>query len=974
MTPERWARVQEVFAAALELAPSARRSFVREASGEDQELLREVESLLENHSEVTEGFLKSPSAPAAKGPGNTLEPRARLGPYEIVARLGSGGMGEVYRARDKKLDRDVAVKVLPPHLSASPGALGRFEREAKAVAALSHPNILSIFDFGTQDGTSYAVTELLEGETLRSRLEAGALPPKQAIDCALQIARGLAAAHDRGIVHRDLKPENVFVTKDGHLKVLDFGLARREEKLAPGEVTSAPTASGETEPGTVLGTVGYMSPEQVKAITADPRSDLFSFGAILYEMLSGKRAFRRESAGETMAAILRDEPPPLALDVPESLRRIVGHCLEKDRDQRFQSARDIIFALSELSSGVAIPLSLSPSPRPVALPTRRWRFVAVGAAIAVVGVAGVSIWLSSRTSRQNSIAFPSAPKTPRILVLPFENLGTPEDAYLSAGVTEEMMNRLANVKGLAVISRTTAVNYDRRGKTIPQIGAELNVDYVLEGTIRPERAKGQPDRVRITPQLIKVADDTPVWGERYYRGASEIFSIQADLAEKIVRAIGVDLVPREKTALETSSTNDVAAYELYLRGLEINNRGQSRENLAAAGKLYQEAVDRDPRYAQAYSQLARCQLYTFFMHYDRDRSLVERAALIVDRLNALGAELPDTRITRGYLHLWGRSDNSQALGEFRAAQSLQPSNTDVISGIAFALRRMGRYQEANVEVARWMTLDPRSANALSQAGQTLTLVGQYDEAEKAFAAASRISPRFYIPWFFRIQLPLLRNGDTKAALAIAAETTRVPGLKDDTARISYCTFEALLFDGDYQAALRHLERDTRDLSSQFLFYPTELLRAQTLQASGDSGAALTWFERAHRKMEELIAKDPEDSRFHSALAIVSAGLGRIDEAMTAANRALELVPEAKDMWRHHYRLRDFAQAEAMLGRTDAAIDKLDHLLSSTGEISSAIIRSDPRWNPLKSNPRFEQTLRKYDRREPLASAHPAAGT
>ncbi len=219
-------------------------------------------------------------------------------------------MGEVYSARDRKLDRDVAIKVLPAHLMSSPTALSRFEREAKAVAALSHPNILSIFDFGTQGGIAYAVTELLRGETLRSRLEAGPLPSRVGVDYALQIAKGLAAAHERGVVHRDLKPENIFVSRDGHVKILDFGLARREEKLEPGEVTSAPTASGETEPGTVLGTIGYMSPEQVRAITADHRSDIFSLGAILYEMLAGKRAFRKDTAGDTMAAILRDEPPP----------------------------------------------------------------------------------------------------------------------------------------------------------------------------------------------------------------------------------------------------------------------------------------------------------------------------------------------------------------------------------------------------------------------------------------------------------------------------------------------------------------------------------------------------------------------------------------------------------------------------------------------------------------------------------------
>ncbi|HEX7253289.1 MAG TPA: serine/threonine-protein kinase, partial [Thermoanaerobaculia bacterium] len=242
----------------------------------------------------------------------TLVAGTRLGPYEILVPLGAGGMGEVYRARDKKLDRDVAIKVLPQSVAGDPDTLARFEREAKAVAALSHPNILSIFDFGTHEGVSYAVMELLEGETLRAKLDAGSITQKQAVDYALQVAKGLSAAHEKGVIHRDLKPENLFVTRDGHLKILDFGLAKRVEAVAPGKETSAPTDSGHTQPGTVMGTAGYMSPEQVKGFSVDHRSDIFSFGTILYELLSGKKAFKRDTSAETIAAILMKEPPELS--------------------------------------------------------------------------------------------------------------------------------------------------------------------------------------------------------------------------------------------------------------------------------------------------------------------------------------------------------------------------------------------------------------------------------------------------------------------------------------------------------------------------------------------------------------------------------------------------------------------------------------------------------------------------------------
>jgi Tol biopolymer transport system component/tRNA A-37 threonylcarbamoyl transferase component Bud32 len=314
----------------------------------------------------------------------TLPAGTRLGPYEILSPLGAGGMGEVYRARDSKLDREVALKVLPEKLAQDADALARFEREAKAVAALSHPNILAIHDFGRHDGVAFAVMELLEGQTLRERLDEGRLPVRKAIDYAVQVANGLAAAHEKGIVHRDLKPENLFVTKDGRVKILDFGLAK---VVAPSsEETHSPTVVAATEPGSVMGTVGYMSPEQVRGKTADHRSDIFSFGSILYEMLTGRRAFRGDSAAETMAAIAQTDPPELEsanATLPPGLGPVVRHCLEKSPSERFQSAGDLAFALSSASGSSARhePLALGTG---AVRPAKRWGRAATGAAIAAL--------------------------------------------------------------------------------------------------------------------------------------------------------------------------------------------------------------------------------------------------------------------------------------------------------------------------------------------------------------------------------------------------------------------------------------------------------------------------------------------------------------------------------------------------------------------------------------------------------------
>jgi serine/threonine protein kinase len=349
MTPERWQQVKGVLQSVLELAPSERTGFLNRACEGDESLRHEVESLLAAGDEGCSGFLQSP-------PTMRLGKGIRVGEYEIQSLLGAGGMGEVYRARDLRLRRDVAIKVLPSFVSSNPDRLRRFEQEATAAAALNHPNILAVYQMGTYDGAPYLVSELLEGETLRELIKRGPLAVRKAIDHAMQIARGLAAAHEKNIVHRDLKPENLFVTKDGRLKILDFGLAKLMQPQ-PGSEHSAATLEGETEPGVVMGTVGYMAPEQVRGQAADHRADIFAFGAIFYEMLSGKRAFQKSTSPETMTAILNEYPPEISTvvpNVPPALQRVVHRCFEKNPQQRFQSASDLAFALEALSdSGVS---------------------------------------------------------------------------------------------------------------------------------------------------------------------------------------------------------------------------------------------------------------------------------------------------------------------------------------------------------------------------------------------------------------------------------------------------------------------------------------------------------------------------------------------------------------------------------------------------------------------------------------------
>ena len=399
MTPERWQQIKVVLEGALDLPAEERSGFVAKLCSDD-DLRREVESLLAlGDQHVRTSLLQlQPGVESVCGHAY-LTSGAVLGEYEVQSLLGSGGMGEVYRAHDRRLRRDVAIKVLPRFVSSDSDRLRRFEQEAQAAAALNHPNILAVHQLGTYEGAPYLVSELLDGQTLRQQLQRGRLPVRRAIDYSVQIARGLAAAHEKGITHRDLKPENLFVTKDGRVKILDFGLA----KLTRSDNTSshsAPTLSSETDPGVVMGTVGYMAPEQVRGQTADQRADIFAFGTILYEELTGQRAFRKPTPVETMNAILNEEPASLsslAPSMPIALQRIVQRCLEKGPEQRFQSAYDLAFALEALSDSGASPARA----RSPMLRSRRWMYIAAGAtAIAALLVFGG--WHPKNTATQST--------------------------------------------------------------------------------------------------------------------------------------------------------------------------------------------------------------------------------------------------------------------------------------------------------------------------------------------------------------------------------------------------------------------------------------------------------------------------------------------------------------------------------------------------------------------------------------------
>ncbi len=765
----------------------------------------------------------------------------RLGPYEILTPLGAGGMGEVYRARDARLGREVAVKVLPERLASDPNALSRFEREARAVAALSHTNILAIHDFGEVQGVRYAVTELLEGQTLRERLVRERLSWRKAAEIGVAVADGLAAAHMRSIVHRDLKPENIFLTSGGQVKILDFGLARAD--AVPSEpVTEAPTESAATEAGTVLGTLGYMSPEQVSGRSADARSDIFSFGCVLYEMLTGRRAFAGESPGQTMAAILRDQPGEVAVSgtpVPEGMNRIVRRCLEKGPGERFQSAGDLSFALKEfLGSEPSKSAPMQPAP------SRRRGFLFAGAAIALVSIVLIFRYVGrgAGPGRIESLA-----------VLPLANLsGDPQQEYFADGMTEELIAALAKVSALRVTSRTTAMRYKGSTKSLPEIAKELGVDAIVEGSVT--RSGSQ---VKITAQLIDASRDRHLWADSFQRDLKDVLALQGEVARVVAGEIGVRLTEQERLRLTEKKTVDPEAYEAYLKG----NYHLFRRTATDAQKsieYFQQAVEKQPDYALAYAGIAEA--------YETaagsaQGALAPKEAFPKAKAAAMRAVELDSTLGEPYVWLAWSSfvfdrDWTTAENQFERALQLSPNSPAAHENYATFLSRMGRFDESLREARRAQELDPLSPSGNTMMGLHLGLARRDDEAIPWFRRVLDMDPNF-LRAHFGLGLALVQKRRYDEAITELQRAVELSG--GGAAQLGALGYA-------YAAANRRAEaleivEKLKERSREHYVPPAMV--ATVFSGLGDKDQAMTWLEKAIEEHDPWLTGLKVDPMFDS---------------------------------------------------------------------------------------------------------------
>ncbi|HSS45647.1 MAG TPA: protein kinase [Thermoanaerobaculia bacterium] len=692
----------------------------------------------------------------------TLAAGTRLGPYEITGVLGSGGMGEVYRAKDPRLGRDVAIKVLPASFSSDFDRLRRFEQEARAVSALSHPNILTIHDIGQHDGAPYVVTELLEGETLRSVLAGGGLSTRKANNYALQIAHGLGAAHEKGIVHRDLKPENLFVTRDDRVKILDFGIAKLTQPAFPLTAeTDAPTAAPQTQSGVILGTVAYMSPEQILGKPVDARSDLFSLGVVLYEMLSGERPFQKDTAPETMTAILKEDPldrPGSERDFPFEVRRVLAHCLEKNPGERFQSARDLAFDLRTIGTGTETP---KPSAVSAAVPRRPARFwipvagigaAALLAALLVFNVGGIRDrrpW--ARGTRIDTLA-----------VLPLANLsGDPEQDYFADGMTEAVITDLAKIKAMKVISRTSVMPYRNSKKSMREIASELKAAAVIEGSVMRSA-----DRVRITVQLIDASSDQHLWAESYERDLKNVFALQGEVAQAIAQRVRAVMTPQEQARLVQKRPVDPEVYELYLRGRHIMMRG-GLEDVRKAIEYFQSGLAKDPKNALIYTGLADAYIEKMSDVHESPVEATAKARAAAMKALELDESLAEAHTSLGSIKLFYDWDWTGGEKELRRAIELDPGYSEAYRMYGAYLTMVGRQPEAVPYFEKAHKLNP----LYPVGGYSYFMGHKYDEAIEQYRKSLEVEPGAMM--YFGLVLALAEKGDYATAISEGEKATKL---------------------------------------------------------------------------------------------------------------------------------------------------------------------------------------------------------
>lgn len=744
--------------------------------------------------------------------------------YRIVELIGEGGMGVVYRANDERLERDVALKVLPPGTLSDEAARKRFRQEALALSKLNHPNIATVYDFDSQGGTDFLVMEYIEGTTLDQRLSSGPMPEEQVRQLGTQIAAGLECAHAHGIIHRDLKPGNLRVTSDQRLKILDFGLAKL---LRPLNASAATQSLSQT--GHAVGTAPYMAPEQLLDETVDARTDVYAAGNVLYEMATGRRPFPEKQSSRLMDAILRQPPIPtrnLNGRISLQLEAVILKCLEKNPEKRYQSARELAVDLRRAAEPAG-PTAETPGK------ARKWYIVA--ALAAAMAVALVLAWNARKgMNHQNAPGHVSS-----LAVLPLENFShDPEQEYFADGMTEELITEMAQIRSLRIISRTSVMQYKGTHKTVPEIARELNVDAIVEGSVM---RSGQ--QVRITAQLVEGPSDRHLWAKSFDRDLQNVLNLQSEVARSIASEIQVSLSPQEEARLTRSRPVNAEAHDNYLKGRYHWNRFTT-DGMKAATGYFQQAVAADPKYALAYVGLSDAYHQSTNFGIGPPSELMPKAKAAVLKALELDNDLADAHATLGWIKWHYDWDFAGAEKEFRQALQLDPANAKAPGMYADFLDSLGRFDEALVQHRRALEIDPVWLISNSNFGDSFYFARRYDAAIEGYKRTLAIDNTFAAAHFGLAQT-YKQKQMYREALAELEESFTLDGKQEDARRAGQA-FAAAGWDGVERVLI---EIDQKERAAGYS-PPGDI--AFHYAALGDKDRSFEWLEKAHAERDESL--------------------------------------------------------------------------------------------------------------------------